>query len=1052
MLRRNKNSGQTILELFFVLMALTFFFALSFFVFNLYDISQKQVMLTRTQAFIELGNFSDFGGTEHGKDDSSSAESQVVFHMGENATATRVDIESVQSFKDSVNGELNILGSRAENEDAGWNQFRFPRNKTTISTGARLTDRGDGGGGENLEFELSTYLAIAHSRNIDLSRDGDNGRDVKDAMFSGSIFFDDQFINQLANAEPGTGEGLVDNIDTLKFALRELSKEDASLSDEAEQLQNELSVNASTVYGGQEAAIVMSFISMAGTAFVNNAQILEQAGGLAELSQNLNNVSLGLQAAGSVAAATGNASAVNGLMGAAGAVGALGGVTGSLNNLQFRPNDFLYNFGVANNFASQVFRTADAGFRLAGKEIEGLGIAASITGVAGGFSSGISQLQNASQNSEIFGAISNISGATSSAFSLAGQDDLAKGFGIAAAGFGLAGSVALYDESNRGLNNGWKEVKLDAEGNPVLDSDGKLQYEWRGDKKWLQTQSVGGIIQQAGGLISSVDEGSKFGAGLGAIGGAVGTVGMVGGFQYDVKNGKYDGKFFEGVRTVGSVVAAASASGQQLATATGNKKMAETFAYGSLVGGAIGLVGIAGQVGQGIAEDIKKRNEEKATLKQLNEAGPLTEEQYAQKRALELKYDSKIRAEAKKELKALEKNIKSDSSDIESIRQAVDLRKELYPTKNELPEYALSLQQAEAANPGVELTPEALKEFQQDVADNKIEPASWDKIADNFSAVLSNMQSNKSLLIEAKGQEWYDQSESQLKAQIHEAKGMAQIEVPNLLLRKGQDALAIANVAIPFARFAQAFSGGTASVASSAGPDNLASVLAQSLDQTPQQVIQSTITQYHDLDLSLQQQLSASEYRELKPNIRKVQAMLLEQLKPVDQQDPSVIDDGYWALLELEAAGWELQGAPKPNTPERRLFDQKRINNQTVVLRSSRDYLSKLQYESVQTVSFVKLSEEKIEGRRLVVSDASSRNQIRKTGQEISKIIQNQMKYYPEGHPFRSRLERADLAYRRPEFISSREVLGEIRSALKMKKKVYRQVQTAFTEYGKAMH
>ena len=235
------------------MLGLVGFFAMGYYMFSVFDISQKQTMLVRTQAFIELGNYSYYGGANHGEDDAKSETSQVRFELGKSAKKTKISVDDAEPFKKAVDGELTIDVTRARTQDSYWQNYNFPKRMT------HLVWLDGENGSPMMELDLSQSVAIAHNRSIKLGEGGMDGLDgaaKKTGIFSGSVAADDW--QKLVQAQIAKGKGLVDNVDELKLVLRELVKNDPSLADEAAEVEKSLSAADSLGSMAQAALISMA--------------------------------------------------------------------------------------------------------------------------------------------------------------------------------------------------------------------------------------------------------------------------------------------------------------------------------------------------------------------------------------------------------------------------------------------------------------------------------------------------------------------------------------------------------------------------------------------------------------------------------------------------------------------------------------------------------------------------------------------------------------------------------------------------------------------------
>lgn len=592
-LKKHKNrSGQTLLELLFVLMQVVFFTGLAWSIYAIFDVSQKQTMLARSQAFIELGNFSDYGQSEHGLDDPSNEASQVAFILGEASQGARVNLDQVTGFKDAIEGELNLDGVQVVGggQSEYWATYRFPKAITRVSFTVRNQDL--------FGMMLRQGLTIAHNRSLNL-QSGGGGAEGSTGLFSGSLRKAD--LDAIASQQLRTEIGHVDNVTGIERAIASIVREDPSLANEAADVAD--SVNAAD---GLAAGAQSALISLALQAALQVG--LEQLGSAFEGTLSGASAS----AEGATAAAEGAASGSSALASSADALsaGANAAQSGSglfgIGGSSFFGEGFiegglnLHNFGVATSFASQVLNTANLGFALAGKQVEGLQIASTVTGSLGGISSGLSQLQNFSAaggfageglGSEFFGGLGQVVGGVGSTVSHF-DPDAGRAFGIAGAGLGLAQGVSYLNE-------------------PGFAGLGDFQ----------KLGAVGGVVSSTGGVVSAVDPGSELGTGLSVAGGGLSFAGSAGSFTESFKAGNFEGKPFQLAATTGGLIAGASNVGANVAQLSGNEELGAAFGYGALVGGGLGLVGAGGMLAQGIGEQVAQWNENSKSDESASEVG-----------------------------------------------------------------------------------------------------------------------------------------------------------------------------------------------------------------------------------------------------------------------------------------------------------------------------------------------------------------------------------------------------------------------------------------------
>jgi len=249
------RSGQTILELALVVVGVIGFFVLASYLFSVFDVAQKQTMLSRTQAFIELGNYSNYTTSSHGQDNVQNQNSQVSFQLGENTVGTRVDLEDVENFKKAVEGELSINVTHSVNNDFYWESYRLPKARAKIIFNGE--EDSDGG----FDIDVSQTLFIVHNRSIKLDNSPFIQGGLNDTgIYSGSLHYN-QFI-RIAQFGIPTASGLVDNVEALKDYIRDLARQDPSLSLAAADLERSINA-ADSLAGGAQAALISMAISAA---------------------------------------------------------------------------------------------------------------------------------------------------------------------------------------------------------------------------------------------------------------------------------------------------------------------------------------------------------------------------------------------------------------------------------------------------------------------------------------------------------------------------------------------------------------------------------------------------------------------------------------------------------------------------------------------------------------------------------------------------------------------------------------------------------------------
>jgi len=583
---KKKCGGQTILELFFVLLGLTSFIGFSIFLFAVFDISQKQTALTRTQAFMELGNYSDYGYQTHGDDDIDDDRSQVRFFLGENAPGTRVDLNTLKDFQDAVGGELDLAGGGGSRDESFWLDFAFPRAITRI--GSDLIFSVKAPSSQGLRMTLYEEYFIAHNRSLKLDQDvGDNR--LPTHFYSGSTHFQQwQHFSQL---ELPVGTGMVDNTDIALDALAQIVRADPSLSQEADRVARSVR-SADGLIGGAQAALISTAISLA--------------------------MQFGMEAIGNAIGSAADAAA-GGAVDAAGG----GGLDVAGQGFQFpgfsAPNFIdgatLHNIGQGFTFAGSLMTTANLGLALAGKGNENLMMATNIVGGVGGMFAGLAQLetfgsglfdgatgmqlQGAGMRSDLFGGLSRVAGGAGMIVNQF-DPDVGRALGIASSGLGIASSAFGISENFA--------PRLDSEGNwasyqgYTFDSEsGTFQQTWVDGGQWRLTQDIGGLVSQTGGLVSNLSD-SDAGLALTTLGGGISAVGGAGLMSYRLENNYYDGEAFRLMTDVGGLVSSVSGVGVGVSQLAGDEQMAQNFGYGVTMGGAIGMAGGAGMLIQGLAE------------------------------------------------------------------------------------------------------------------------------------------------------------------------------------------------------------------------------------------------------------------------------------------------------------------------------------------------------------------------------------------------------------------------------------------------------------------
>lgn len=580
---QRETRAQTLIELVFVSMGVLAFLGLNLFLWGIFEVRQKQVALTRTQAFIELGNYSDYGYRAHGDDDLEEEESHLRFFLGENNVATRVDIESLEDFKKAVEGELDLGGGRGGGGDSSfWDSFGFPRAVTHMGKQLYFSS-----GVEPLDLQITLYdeLFIAHNRSLNLT-ESRSEQSLPKNFATGSLAFSDwiRFSNQ--PLVPVEGGGLVDNRDIALRSLRNIVRADPSLAEEADRVSR--SVNAADgLAGGAAAALVSTAISLA-------------------MDYGLN--------------------AISGAGGATGAVPGGGGLDAAGNSFGFpgfsAPNFIeqatLHNLGQGFTFASQIMNTASLGLALTGNLNSGFMNATAIVGGAGGVFSGLSSIQSfqtgmlgntvveSGLKSQLFTGLSQVSGGASS---IVGTFDpeAARVLGIASSAFGIAGTGFQIKErfdkpgvvDADGNLVSYKDYELDGNNNYVLDANGQRVSSFAEAGRSRLVRDIGGLVSQTGGLVQGIG-GQELGLGLSVVGGGMMTAGGVGVMKYDLDAGNYKGEAWQLTADIGGLVSSASGVGVGLGQLTGNESMEKTFGYGMILGSSLGMAGSAGMLTEGL--------------------------------------------------------------------------------------------------------------------------------------------------------------------------------------------------------------------------------------------------------------------------------------------------------------------------------------------------------------------------------------------------------------------------------------------------------------------
>lgn len=972
---RYQKSGQTILELFFILFFLTFLMAMSFTLFTVFDVSQKQVMLTRTQAFIELGNFSDFGGGGHGEDDPEGGNSTLLFNLGENTQGTRVDLTNAQAFQEAVQGELGLVGTKSSARGTGgnndearyWNSFRIPRATVNLTSTARLVNRSGNNQQRLFDLKLRQNLWITHNRSIDLQGDT-NLANGADQFYTGSVKMME--INNLLNQLPPTQQGLLDNTDALYAALQEIAREDTSLADEAENLEGDLNA-AEGLTGGADAALLNIAISLA-------------------IQAGFSAIQAGFESFGDFSAdVAGEGASTAGGQAASGAAGqAQSGFFNNFVNNFFGVPDLqagrhLYNFGQVMNFSSNVLNLANSGLALGGKQIEGLQIAAGVTGALGGVASGISNIGAASTTSGVLSGVGQTVSGVGSGVGLA-DAEAGRVLGIAGAGFSLAGGIASINEGfskpegasfiENGEGGGYwvKDGKILSNGvGRFVNNSGELVK----GAGFQATSAIGGSIAAAGGIVSQVDPGSTLGAGLSAVGGAVATAGGVGTFAQNVQDGKFKGTPFKFMSAAGGIAAGISATGVSVATLTGNEELGEAFAYGAMAGGAVAVVGALGTLAAQTGEKIGEWSED--------------------------------RAEAKA---AKEQRIK----DAEALGMSPKEAKEFVEA-------------------GIKQEKQAAKEA--------------------FKKAEAKRKANRSEMEAFNEDVWRPMNRAVAAGQAavgvgHMGKGIAETA------KAGKESVnaAEAKLALAEAKHAELLAAeGAAKAIEKSGKDGFAKKLQTSKTDLIPQIQQAR--EFHEAAVEqIKDDLPApvyKEYKNLLGDIKAAEVALAQYERDLErlnngeavtpQLNEKVVNRGKVATLELERLLAPYTGTPAPGTPARERFTAE----QRAKLAEANQYYAGVISQDRLAMNLIAHAEREIEGRIIVENDEQTRDQIREFGQRNAEFLaQHRKRFYAENHPNYYRFKRAELAYRRPKFMNTRDALNRIKTYVHQREQAYQRVKS----------
>ncbi|MGA0164380.1 MAG: hypothetical protein ACO3LE_09105, partial [Bdellovibrionota bacterium] len=546
---KTKLKAQTLLELMGVTLTLLGFFFLALLLFSIFEVIQKQTILTRTQAFIELGNHSIYGQRAFGEDDPENEESQVRFHLGEKSDGINiVDLESITAFKEAVEGELD-LGGGSGASSAFWNTYRFPKRLTRVFGGM-------GPDGNPIPIELEVSLAIAHNRSIDFDKEGTET--TGEYSTSVHLFRDLESLPDFYKKarDPSYGEelqrdrGMQSNQDLVLLALKRMVAEDKDLHEKAKYLEENLSVGDVFESVAVNFAIQAAINLALSFAFDLIGSAISQAGGAA---------------AGAGAGAAANAS------GGASSIG-----------------QGLSNLGNALQTASLWTSIADMGLTLSGNRIEGLGTAATIMGGAGSALNGLAGLDkffntggfDTGQTSLFFNSGAQTLGGAGSLVGLA-DANAGRAFGLGSQAMGLGGGIT-------GMSENWGTWAGQAGGG------------------FKQMSAFGSTLSQAAGLGSQLGGSNDFFSGVGLIGSGFSTIGGLGTFKTEFGAGKFDGKGFDLMTKAGGLTSQVSGLAMSTMTLAGETSGMEALAVASLVGAGISMTGAMGNMAVGVIEAAPK--------------------------------------------------------------------------------------------------------------------------------------------------------------------------------------------------------------------------------------------------------------------------------------------------------------------------------------------------------------------------------------------------------------------------------------------------------------
>jgi hypothetical protein len=533
-------------------------------------------MLARSQAFLELGNFSDFGTERFGEDDLQNNKGFLVFQLGKETPGTRIELDKIDSFKKAVEGEMQFDGALPKVQNRFWQQFSFP-------TGV-VKYKWDIGGDDIAarEWVMSQTVAIASNRSLKLNEDPSDlnlnqaaGFGGGTGIYSGGVHL--LKLQPLMQAADVAGVGLIDNTQFIEEQLKQIVENDPRLAQEAHNFRGTVSAMDGITGGGVAAIVSLAMASIANIQAINAASAASAAN------------------TGAAAGATANSTLNN-------IVQFLGGGQG------LKEGFVIYNTGQVLNTVSNGLNLVNAGLALGGNQSEALGMAAAITGAAGGIAGGISSFQKfdgftvnnqtlgqAGLGSDIFKGISGVSGGVGTIGGFV-DPNFGRAAGIVSTVSGFGGAAFSFGENYTGVTDTWiKEGK------------------WVDGAKWEAVTAAGGLISGAGGIVGIADPDSGVAKGLGLAGGALAAVGGVGSFAHGVQSGKISlsDKPFEALAQTGAAIGGVAAVGGSIAQATGNQELAEKFGYATMGAGALALVGAAGMFADAVGEYAKNSSKEK---------------------------------------------------------------------------------------------------------------------------------------------------------------------------------------------------------------------------------------------------------------------------------------------------------------------------------------------------------------------------------------------------------------------------------------------------------